>query len=218
MNDEITVIIASDHPIYRKGLLRIIENTPGLKVVGEANCGVAVVDLIRARRPRVAVLDMRLSGKDGLDLMRTVIEGDRFVEVVLLVEGENERLLKAALDIGIKGLVRRDDEPEEIVDSVKSVAAGVSFVSSALRSYLLNRNQQTEGLAENEFSLRRLTPTERRILRLIAEYKTNREIAKQLFVSIRTIENHRHNISQKLNLRGAHSLLKFALDHHSDFY
>lgn len=214
MNDEITVIIAGDHPIYRKGLLSIIENTPGLRAVGEANHGLAALELIRAHRPRVAVLDVGLPGKGGLDLTRAVIEKEWSVEVVVLASGENENLLKAALDIGVKGLAHRDDGPEEIINCIKSAAAGAGFISSALKPYLLNRRP----LTEKEFSLRFLTPTERRILRLIIEYKTNREIAEQLFVSIRTIENHRHNISQKLNLRGAHSLLKFALDHRSELY
>lgn len=126
---------------------------------------------------------------------------------------KSEKLFNAALDLGVKGFVLKDSKLEEIINCIRSAASGESFVSSVLTSYLLNRNRRAEAGAQDEPGVQSLTPTERRILRLIAEHRTNKEIAERLFVSVRTIENHRHNISQKLNLRGAHALLKFALDH-----
>ncbi|MGE0130475.1 MAG: response regulator [Blastocatellales bacterium] len=212
MNNEITIVIAGGHPIYRKGLLRIIENTPGLRAVGEADHSVAALELIRAHRPRVVVLDVGMPGKDGVDLTQTVIEKEWPVEVVFLAADRDEKFFNAALDLGVKGLAHRDDGPDEIINCIRSAAAGKSFVSPLLMSSFLSLNLRDDAPGSEEPSAQPLTPMERRILNFIAEYKTNREIAEQLFISVRTVENHRHNISQKLNIRGPHALLRFALN------
>jgi len=213
MSNEITIVIADDHPIYRKGLWQILGTTPGLRVVGEADNGAAALELIRAHRPRVAMLNPEMPGKDGFDVTRTIVERGWPVEVVFMAVSKSEKLFNAALDLGVKGFVLKESKLEEILNCIRSAASGESFVSPVLASYLLNRSRRAEAGARSEQRARSLTPTERRILSLIAEHRTNKEIAERLFVSVRTIENHRHNISQKLNLRGAHALLKFALDH-----
>ena len=104
----------------------------------------------------------------------------------------------------------------DIVNSIKAVAAGLHFVSPQLSTYLLNRGSRAAELVKQKPALNDLTPTERRTLRLIADNKTSREIVGELFVSVRTVENHRANICAKLELHGAHALLKFALEHKSE--
>ena len=123
-------------------------------------------------------------------------------------------MLNAALDLGVKGYILKDSAMSEIVNAVKSVASGKNFITPKLSTFLVSRNQSSQSLTAN---LSKLTETERRILRLIAEHKTTREIADELFVSHRTIDRHRYNICNKLNVRGVNSLLKFAIENKKRF-
>lgn len=119
------------------------------------------------------------------------------------------------MDLGVKGYVLKDSALADIVKSIKAVMAGENFISPALSIFLLNRGRGPAAGAPKSV-VSDLSPTERRILSLIGDYKTSKEIAEQLFISIRTVEHHRGNIAIKLQLRGSHALIKFALEHKSE--
>ncbi|MDQ3750995.1 MAG: response regulator transcription factor [Acidobacteriota bacterium] len=121
-----------------------------------------------------------------------------------------------AVNLGVKGYVLKDSALTDIVSCIKSVARGQHYTSSVLTSYLVKRSSRAAALTEEKTGIKDLTPTERRVLKLIAEYKTSKEIAEELFISYRTVETHRANICQKLDLKGSHVLIKFALAHKSE--
>ena len=212
MKPEINVVIADDHPIFRRGLRQIIETDLGIKVVAEADDGDAALIALQEHMPQVAIIDVDMPNRDGFEVM-TAIRAKRIpVAVIFLTMHKDERIFNKALDIGVTGYVLKDSAITEIVAGIKAVAAGQNYVSPALSTSLLKRAARASiplppGVDD-------LTPTERRVLKLIGEYKTSKEIATQLFISIRTVEHHRANISTKLELKGSHALLKFALDHH----
>ncbi len=212
MTTEITVLIADDHPIFRKGLREIIAAEPSLKLVAEVEDGARALDAIRAHLPQVAVLDVDMPQQDGISVARTVKEEGLPVAVVLLTMHRNERFFNAALDLGVAGYVLKDGAVSEIVSAIRAVSAGNRFVTPLLTDYLLNRRQaQTQ--SEAKTGLATLTDSERRVTKLIAQYKSSQEIADELFISIRTVDRHRANIANKLDLKGAHALLHFALEH-----
>jgi DNA-binding NarL/FixJ family response regulator len=212
MKPEIKVVIADDHPIFRRGLRQIIEADPGIKVVAEADDGDAALILLQEHAPQVAIIDVDMPNRDGFDLMQTVRAKRLPVAVIFLTMHKDERIFNKALDLGVMGYVLKDSAITEIVAGVKAVAAGQNYVSPAMSTSLLKR--AARGAAPPPPGLDDLTPTERRVLKLIAEYKISKEIAAELFISVRTVEHHRANISAKLELRGSHALMKFALDHH----
>jgi DNA-binding NarL/FixJ family response regulator len=214
MTAQIAVLIADDHPIFRKGLRQIIESDPGLKIVAEAEDGASALDLIRRCRPQVAVLDIDMPQKDGFAIAREVRASQSNVALIFLTMHKDERLFNAALDLDIKGYVLKDSASSEIVSSIKAVAAGHTYVTPVLTDYLLNR-RHAGVLAEQQTGLSSLTEAERRVLKLVAAYKTSKEIADELFISVRTVDRHRANITTKLDLRGTHALLQFALEHKS---
>lgn len=215
MSDEITVLIADDHPIFRKGLREIITAEPSLKLVAEAEDGARALQMIRSQLPQVAVLDVDMPQQDGITVARTIKEEGLPVSVVLLTMHRNERFFNAALDLGVAGYVLKDSAVSEIVSAIRAVNAGHRFVTPLLTDYLLNRRgAQTQ--AEAGTGLSTLTDAERRVMKLIAEYKTSQEIADELFISIRTVDRHRANIVGKLELKGAHALLHFALEHKAE--
>lgn len=216
MPAEITVFIADDHPIFRQGLKMIIEKDKQLKVVGEADDGAAALEDLRPSRAQIAILDVDMPNKDGFEVVREMQRQRIRVEVVFLTMHKDERFLNAALDLGVKGYVLKDSAVTEIVDCIRSVAAGRDYISPQLSSFLIDRHRQGTQLADARPQLEQLSPTERRVLQLIGQYKTSKEIAGELLISVRTVEHHRANIAEKLELKGSHVLLKFAVEHLSE--
>jgi DNA-binding NarL/FixJ family response regulator len=214
---EIRIVIADDHPIFRQGLKQVIESDPSLKVVAEADdCDLAIAR-IREHTPEVAVLDVEMPGGDGFEVARSVRDDHLAVGLIFLTMYRDERLFNTALDIGVKGYVLKDSAVTDVVGAIKAVAAGHHFISPTLSGYLINRDRRAAALPGRVPGINSLSPTERQVIKLIAEYKTSREIADTLCVSVRTVEHHRANISVKLNLKGSHALLKFAVEHVSEF-
>ena len=217
MAAEITVLIADDHPIVRKGLRDVIQADPQLTVVEETGDGQAALDLIERLQPRVAVLDLDMPGKGGFEVVREM-QRSRFATAVIIVTMHAEEdLFDEAMDLGVKGYVLKETAIADIIAGIKAVAAGRHFISPQLSAFLVNRNARGSRLAAAKPSLAHLTPTETKILKLIGEGKSSKEIGELLFVNYRTVENHRTNICTKLELHGSHALLKFALQHKSDF-
>ncbi len=214
--NQINLIIADDHPIVRQGLRQAIEADAALKVLTEASDGRAALEAIEKYQPQVAVLDIDMPLMDGFAVARAVREKKLNVEMVFLTIQRDEDMVNEAVNLGVKGYVLKDSALTDIVSCIKSVAKGQHYASSALTSYLIKRSSRAAALTEEKTGIKDLTPTERRVLKLIAEYKTSKEIAEELFISYRTVETHRANICQKLDLRGSHVLIKFALAHKSE--
>jgi DNA-binding NarL/FixJ family response regulator len=205
------IVIADDHPVFRFGLRQIIEAEPGLDVVGEADQGETARDLIQKVRPAIAILDVAMPKLDGLALARALQKEQIPVKIILVTMYREEKLFKKALEAGVKGYVLKDSAASDIISCIKAVAAGQNYTSPELTTYLVNRIGQVDAVREPRSGVETLTATELRVLALLAEYKTSKEIAQELFVSPRTVETHRNNICQKLGIHGSHALMKFAL-------
>jgi DNA-binding NarL/FixJ family response regulator len=216
MASEIKVLIADDHPIFRQGLKQIIEREPYLRVVAEAADGETTLRQLPECGAEVAILDIDMPNKDGFEVVRAIRRQHWRGEVVFLTLHKDERFLNAALDLGVKGYVLKDSAVTEIVQCIKSVASGQDYVSPQLSGFLVRRSRRAAALAAAKPQIDELSPTERKILRLIADYKTSKEIASELCISIRTVEHHRANIGEKLELKGNHALLKFSVEHKSE--
>ena len=210
------ILIADDHPIFRQGLRRLFESENEFEVIGEAGDGKSALSEIEAQRPDVAIVDIDMPGLDGFDIARAVKEKLLPVELVFITMYKDEEMFNEALDLGVKAYILKDSAVTDLIGAVRAVLAGTNFISPSLSSHLINRRSRANALERSKPGLKDLTPTERRILPLIADNKTSREIADALFISVRTVENHRSNICQKLDLHGAHALLKFALEHKSE--
>jgi len=216
MKPEITLVIADDHPIVRQGLRQIIETDPALKILAEASDGESALKLIEQTRPRIAILDVNMPHQDGFAVLRSMREKRLQTEVIFLTMHNDEKYFNTALDAGVKGYVLKDSALTEIINCIRTVAQGQNYISPQLSTYLINRSRRADRLTKQTPAVESLTTTERRILKLLAEYKTSQEIADELCISVRTVHHHRANIAEKLELRGSHALLKFAIEHHSE--
>ena len=212
MSPLIPVLIADDHPIFRKGLCEVIESDASLRLVGQAGNGEEALRLVTELQPAVAILDINMPRMSGLQVARVLMERQSLVKLILLTMHEDEDLFDEAMALGVPAYVLKESAVEDLLTAVQAVMAGRGFISPTIAALLVKRREVGAELRREKPGLDLLTPTERRILRLIAEDGTTKEIADELGISPRTVETHRQNMSHKLHLSGSHSLLKFAFD------
>jgi DNA-binding NarL/FixJ family response regulator len=211
MAEKIELLIADDHPVVRQGLRQAIEKDNRLIVVAEAGDGHEAMESIEEFQPKIAILDIDMPKANGFEVARWIRKNEIPTEMIFLTMHSDEDIFNEAIDLGAKGFVLKDSALLDIVECVKAVAQNKHYTSHSLTSFLINRSRRAVKMREEKPLLGDLTSTERRILKMIAENLTTAEIAKKLFISPRTVEKHRSNISRKLNLSGSNSLLKFAL-------
>lgn len=207
----IKVVIADDHPIFRSGLVSVFSQQSDIEIVGAAANGHEALSLIKSSEADVAILDVDMPELDGIETARQLKEAFPSVAVVFLTMHRDTTILRSMKTLNAKGYVLKDSALNDIVDCVRRVSKGKTFIGTGLDELVLE--------AVDSLSLRsvpqiaRLTQTELQIIRLVGEYKTSKEIAQELFVSIKTIETHRYNICLKLGISGPHALLAFAVEH-----
>jgi len=197
------VLIADDHPLFRQGLRAALERRPDVVVVAEAGDGREAIALVREHAPDVAILDLSMPELDGLEVLAQAATWPSAPAFVVLTM--HDAYASRALELGALGYVLKEDAAAEIVTCVERVVRGQRFVSPALA-----------GATPTEVAppaLEELSAAERRVLRLVSQHKTSREIAEILHLSPRTVQNHRANMCRKLGLEGSQALLKFALEH-----
>ena len=211
MSSPITLIVADDHPLFRKGLREVVESDTTLQIVGEAADGAAALAMIQQYTPTMAILDIDMPQMGGLSVARELQRRKLEVDVIFLTMYREEDLYNEAMDVGARAYVLKDSAVNDILNAIHAVADGKFYISPALSDHLIKRSARAEKLLRHTPSLEDLTAAELRILKLIAENKTSKEIADLLSISYKTVENHRTSIASKLLLRGSHSLLKFAL-------
>jgi len=216
MFEEIHLVVADDHPIVRKGLCQVIQEQPDLKVVGEAGDGVVALALIQLLKPRLAIVDLDMPRLDGFGVALEIRKLQLPVEVIFLTMHSEVDLLQRAMDLG-KGFVVKESALVDIVNSIRSVALGGCFVSPSMTAALLDRRGRSKALRDSRPAIDDLTPSERRILGMIAAGKATKEIAAELNIHPRTVESHRASICQKLELSGTNAVLRFALEHKAQF-
>ena len=214
MNNEISIIIADDHPIFRAGIKQITEST-GIKIIGEASDGEEALKLINELRPDAAVLDIDMPVIDGLGVLAEIKKLKIDIKIIFLTVHKNEKLFNKAMDTGAYGYVLKENASSDLIDCIRSVIKGEYYISPIISNLLFNRNKRKKEFVENHPEIYHLTDIERKILKMIADLKSSKEIADELFISHRTVEKHRENISNKLNLQGSLSLVKFAIEYKS---
>lgn len=204
LKEKVTIVLADDHPIFRRGLADTLEDAEGYVVVAEASDGDEAIAHIARYKPHIAILDISMPHRDGLDVL---VKARRWANppiFVMLTLYDDESYLKKALEYGAKGYLLKDNAEAELITCLKMVSLGKTYLSPGVSWRLV------EGAEQAPDPLKDLSVAEHRIFTLVSEFKTNAEIAELLSVSIRTVQNHRSNICKKLGLSGAHALSQFA--------
>jgi DNA-binding NarL/FixJ family response regulator len=211
----VRLVIADDHPIFRAGLRQVITAEKDLEVVAEEADGGAALEAIRRTRPDIIVLDIDMPKQSGLEVVKALRQEDALPPAIFLTMYDDEELFDEALNLGVMGYVLKESAVKDIVEAIRTVAGGKPYISGLMSKALLSRTRR-EVPSPGKTALEQLTDAEKRVLRMIAQGMTSRAIADELHVSPKTIDNHRTNIAAKLDIRGTHALLKFALRHQQD--
>jgi DNA-binding NarL/FixJ family response regulator len=208
---KIRILLADDHTLIRSGLRLLAEQQPDLVVVGEAEDGRQAVAMAAALKPDVTVLDIGMPNLNGIEAAKQITEGESRAAVVILSMHADETYILRALKAGARGYLLKDSTESDLARAIRAVAEGKSFFSPAVSKVLLEdyvrKLQRTGG--EDSYEL--LTPREREILQLIAEGKSNKDVANLLHLSVYTVETHRANIMEKLKLKSVPELILYAV-------
>lgn len=207
-----SVLLADDHALIRGGLRQVIEQEKKYHII-ETDNGEDALRIIREMQPQIAILDIEMPGITGFDVAKRVHNEGISIDIIFLTMFKDESLFNKAMDIGVKGYVLKENTVSEILRCIESVLAGKRYLSPEISDFLINRNHKLASPATDKEGLHLLTPAEKNILKLLSTMKTNQEMAEELNVSIKTVQNHRHNICSKLDISGTHALLKFAVEH-----
>ena len=207
----IRVLLADDHKLIRAGLRLVVDQQPDLSVVGEADDGRQAVELAKSLKPNVVVMDIGMPNLNGIEAARQIGEMDPGAAVVMLSMHSDESYVLRALSAGARAYLLKDSATTDLVQAIHAVVEGKSFFSPAVSKVLLQdymRKLRRSG-AEDSYDL--LSPRERGVLQLVAEGKSNKEVASLLNLSVYTVETHRAKIMQKLNLKGVPELILYAV-------
>jgi two-component system response regulator NreC len=206
----IRVMIADDHAVVRAGLRALIAAESSLLMVGEASGGVEAIELTRQLQPDVLVLDLSMPDLDGISITRRIKQEFKAIHVLILTVHEDEALVKEAIRCGASGYIIKNVAESELISAIKIIMRGDMYVDpSILRSLLDETKKSSNPVSE----LEPLTPREIEVLGLIVQGYTNRQIANELQISVRTVEGHRANLSEKLGLHSRVELVRYAKNH-----
>lgn len=207
----VRIIIADDHPFLRTGLRRTLEEHPEFRVVGEAADGREAVRLAEKETPDVAILDIGMPSLNGIEAARQIRDFAPGIAIVILSMHSDESYVLRALKAGARAYLLKQSAEADLIAAVKAVSQGKSFFSPAVSQMLLEdyMRQIRDHHVEDSYDL--LTPREREILQMVAEGKSNKDIANQLNLSVYTVETHRSNMMEKLNLHSVPELILYAV-------
>lgn len=208
---KISVVLADDHTFVRSGLRSVIDRESDMEVVGEASTGREVVEICAAKKPRVAVIDIGMPELNGLDAAAQIVQANSGTHVVILSMHSDETYITRALTAGVKAYLLKDSAEADLVRAVRAAAEGRTYFSPKVSETLMQDYVRYLRQRDLQDSYDLLSPREREVLQLLAEGRTNKEVATKLELSVTTVETHRNNLMHKLNLHSTAEIVLYAV-------
>ena len=207
----VRILVADDHEVVRRGLRAILETREGWEVTGEAATGREAVEQAKQLKPDVVVLDLVMPEMNGLEATRRILKAVPTAEVLILTMHEPEHLMREVLAAGARGYLLKSDAGRELVAAVDALSHHVPAFTSRVVNALLEAYLEDDGHEQGAGRRQRLTSREREIVQLLAEGKTNKEVAAALDISVKTVEAHRSNVMHKLGLHSLSEIVHYAV-------
>ena len=197
--EKLRILIADDHPLFRKGMRTLLMATPGMEVVGEAPTGQEAIELAASLQPEVIIMDLQMPGINGIEATRQILQRCQEIRILVVTLFEDDASVFTAMRVGARGYILKDAKEEEILRAVRAVGSGEAIFSPAIATRLMTFFAATHsGVAKELFP--QLSEREREILQLIARGSTNSDIARSLSLSVKTVSNYVSTILSKLQV------------------
>ena len=214
MNNKIKVAVADDHGLMRHGLISLLKSEITIEVIGETDSGEGAVNLARNFSPDVFLMDIVMKGMTGIEATRWIKEHNPKVKIILISSEVNKDYITAGIKAGIDGYLPKDSDEETLITAIRTVVKGEKYFSPEITALVFQdfylKEKEGKGLARKK--IQELTRREEEVLVLIAYGKSLKEIADELFISVKTVESHKMHIQDKLGLTNAAQLVKFAIE------
>ncbi len=204
------IVLADDHAILREGIRKMIDDTSGLTVVGEAGDGLELLRLVHHCDPHMVIVDIAMPGLRGIEAAHEIRKTHPQVEILFLSMHKTSEYLYLAVQVGAKGYLLKEDTGSELLRAIDAIRRGGTYLSPLIRQELPH-DLMNLFRGDHHYDDDPLTSRERQVLKLVAEGRTSREIAALLFISVHTVNNHRKNIKRKLNIQKNTDLVRYAL-------
>lgn len=212
MNTKQRIVIAEDHTILREGLRALLSSDPDLEIVGEARDGQEAIRSVEKSKPNLILMDLSMPRMNGMDAIKEIKKRSPETKILVLTVHKNEEYILATLQAGADGYVLKDSTHSELEMAIKSVFAGNHYISPGISDKIIGGYLEGKRPLKPISPWETLTQRERGILKLIAEGYKNKEIADYLCISVKTVEKHRANLMQKLDLHNISDLTAFAIE------
>jgi DNA-binding NarL/FixJ family response regulator len=205
------ILLVEDHIVVRQGIKALLSDEPDIEIVGEADNGREALSLVSKLQPDVVLMDISMPGLNGIEATRQIRQRHAAVKVVILSMHANEEYVFQVLRAGASGYVLKQSDSSEVLTAIRAALAGGSFLSPPISRTVIDDYVHRAEVRGREDDMDLLTSREREVLQLLAEGASNREIAEQLSISIKTVETHRSNMMNKLEVKNKTELVKYAL-------
>jgi len=211
MGEQQRILVADDHPLFRAGVVSVLKEK-GYTVCGEASDGEEAIKMLEELKPDILILDMDMPKLKGIQVLEQLERVSSGTKAVFLTMYKENRLFNKVMDLGVSGYLLKESAVLEIHNCLEAIDKNELFISPVLSSFLIQRLKKREELETEHKGLASLTEMEKKVLSLIAQSLTSKQIAEKLFVSSRTVDKHRENICTKLDIHGGLNLIKFAIE------
>ena len=205
--EKIKIILVDDHQMFRDGVKSVLSDEENIDIVGEVGNGKDLFKLLESTRPDLIITDISMPDISGIEVAKSISENYSDIKILILSMHSNEEFITKALSVGANGYLPKDTAMAELLEAIHTIYKGENYfnkeISDTILKSLRNKSQKNEGKS--------LTNREKEIIELVVEGLTNKEIADKLFISIRTVDSHKNNIMQKLNLKSSIELVKYAI-------
>jgi DNA-binding NarL/FixJ family response regulator len=209
MNTRIRVLICDDHPLFREGLRAILRDQPAFEVVGEATNGIEAIDRARALRPDVVLMDIDMPELSGLEAMKRIVAARVPSRILILSLYEDEDLIASCLDAGATGYVLKDGPTSQLLFAIEAAHRGERYMSPRALSAVVEHAREGGKGTGTRYDL--LTDREREVLKLLADGLSSKDLARQLRLSVKTVDAHKYNLMRKLGIHNRADLVKYAI-------
>jgi len=209
--EKIRIIIADDHTIFRQGLRMLLAQEDDMEVVGEAADGIEALELAKKHNPDIILLDIAMPTMDGVQVATTIKKHLPRIKIIVLTSYSDDQFLYEFLKLGVSGFVLKDSASQELIYSIRKSHEGMVFFDPSVSKKVMEKFTQVSGGKSDFVNYGKLSDREKEVLRLVAEGCATKEVADKLYISPKTVENHRANIMKKLNIRDRTGLTKYAL-------